>query len=217
MPTIACRRPACVLLLALPLLALAADEAGKVVSLRGGALERQAGAAWEALAEGQAVQMGERLRTGAGAVAVLEYPGVGRFVMGPASEIEMGREPRDFDTAMNRGALWMQAQPAAGGSAAISTPIAVAGVRGTAFSMVFGEGEQAVCACTCEGQVDVRGVDGSLLTVPRGQYVAVDAGKAVPAATTPSAPLLAQTGGVFEFCHTCHEVSAEPRLKPDWR
>ncbi|GMU42362.1 MAG: FecR domain-containing protein [Xanthomonadales bacterium] len=205
----------CAVLLSLH--AQAGDAGGTVVSVRGGALERQASEGWEALAEGQTVQMGERLRTGAGAVAVLEYPGVGRFVMGPASEIEMGRDPRDFDTAMNRGALWMQAQPATGGHAAISTPIAVAGVRGTAFSMVFGEGEQAVCACTCEGQVEVRATDGSLLTVPRGQYVAVDAGKAVPAATTSSAPLLAQTGGVFEFCHNCHEVSAEARLKPGWR
>lgn len=205
----------CAVLLSLH--AQAGDAGGTVVSVRGGALERQASEGWEALAEGQTVQMGERLRTGASAVAVLEYPGVGRFVMGPASEIEMGRDPRGFDTAMNRGALWMQAQPATGGHAAISTPIAVAGVRGTAFSMVFGEGEQAVCACTCEGQVEVRATDGSLLTVPRGQYVAVDAGKAVPAATTSSAPLLAQTGGVFEFCHNCHEVSAEARLKPGWR
>lgn len=194
-----------------------AGESGKVVSLRGGGLERQAAGAWEAVTEGQEVALGERLRTGPGAVAVLEYPGIGRFVMGPASEIEMGREARHFDTTMNRGALWMQAAPPAGGAASISTPIAIAGVRGTAFSMVFGEDGKAVCACTCEGQVEVRSPDGSLLTVPRGRYVAVEEGKPVPVSSIPSAPLLAQTGGVFEFCHSCHEVAAEPRLKPDWK
>lgn len=197
--------------------ALAAEEAGKVVSVRGGDLQRQAKGAWETLAAGEEVHMGERLRTGAGVVAVLEYPGVGRFVIGPSSEIEMGREPRDFTTSMNRGALWMQADPAPGGRAAISTPIAVAGVRGTAFSMVFGEGESAVCACTCEGQVEVTAADGTLLAVPKGQYVAVNVGQSVPAATEPSAPLLAKTGTVFDFCHNCHEVAGTAKLKPDWR
>lgn len=197
--------------------ALAAKDVGTVTSLRGGTLERQENGAWKALAAGQKVATGERLRTGKEAVAVIDFPGVGRFVMGPASEIEMGREPKDFTTRMNRGALWLQTSLPAGGRAAISTPIAIAGVRGTAFSMVFGEGEKAVCACTCTGNIEVTSPDGKKLNVPKGEYVAIDAGKSVPAKAQAAAPVLEQTGTVFDFCLTCHVVAGKGKLKPDWR
>ena len=195
----------------------ARHESGSVVSLRGGTLERLHDGAWKPLAVGQKVATGERLRTGKEAVAVIDFPGVGRFVMGPASEIEMGREPKDFTTKMNRGALWMQTALPAGGRAAISTPIAIAGVRGTAFSMVFGEGEKAVCACTCAGNIEVTSPDGKKLAVPRGEYVAIDAGQSVPAKAQASAPVLEQSGTVFDFCQACHIVGGKGKLKPDWR
>lgn len=192
-------------------------EDGTVTSLRGGTLERLDNGGWKPIAAGQKVTTGERLRTGTAAVAVIEFPAVGRFVMGPASEIEMGLQPRDFTTKMNRGALWMQSTLPAGNRAAISTPIAIAGIRGTAFSMVFGEREQAVCACTCTGNVEVTTPDGNRLDVPKGQYVAIDAGQSVPAQAQPSAPVLAQSGTVFDFCQTCHVVGGNGRLRADWR
>ena len=204
------------LLLACPA-ALAKEESGTVVSLRGGTLERLDKGAWHEIVQGKKVGIGERLRTGKAAVAVIDFPAVGRFVMGPASEIEMGREPKDFTTKMNRGALWMQTALPAGGRAAISTPIAIAGVRGTAFSMVFGEGEKAVCACTCAGNIEVTSPDGRKLAVPKGEYVAVDAGKPVPAKAQPSAPVLEKSGTVFDFCQACHEVGGKGKLKADWR
>lgn len=204
------------LLLACPA-AVAKEESGTVVSLRGGTLERLHDGAWKPLAAGQKVATGERLRTGKAAVAVIDFPAVGRFVMGPASEIEMGREPKDFTTKMNRGALWMQTALPAGGRAAISTPIAIAGVRGTAFSMVFGEGEKAVCACTCAGNIEVTSPDGKKLAVPRGEYVAIDAGQSVPAKAQASAPVLEKSGTVFDFCQACHVVGGKGKLKADWR
>ncbi|OQY65424.1 MAG: hypothetical protein B6D47_12365 [Rhodocyclaceae bacterium UTPRO2] len=178
----------------------ASGESGTVVSLRGGTLERLEKNDWREIGQGQQVGLGERLRTGKSAVAVIEFASVGRFVMGPASEIEMGREPRDFTARMNRGALWLQTDLPKGSRAAISTPIAIAGVRGTAFSMVFGEGEQAVCACTCSGHI-----------------VAIDAGRPVPARAQASAPVLAQSGTVFDFCQTCHVLGGKGQLKPDWK
>lgn len=204
----------------LPIACLAAaakDESGAVVSLRGGTLERLEKGAWHKIGQGKKVGIGERLRTGKAAVAVIEFPSVGRFVMGPGSEIEMGREPKDFTTKMNRGALWMQSAAPAGSRAAISTPIAIAGVRGTAFSMVFGEGEKAVCACTCAGNIEVTSPDGNRLNVPRGEYVAIDAGKSVPAKAQASAPVLEQTGTIFDFCQDCHVVGGKGKLKPNWR
>lgn len=207
--------PATVALLAMS--ALAAKDVGKVASLRGGVLERQDGSAWKPLVAGQKVKTGERLRTDKGAVAVIDFPGVGRFVIGPASEIELGREPKDFTSKMNRGALWMQAKLPAGGRAAVSTPLAVAGVRGTAFSMVFGEGEKAVCACTCEGKVEVTTPSGAKLDVPKGEYVAITGGEPAPAKAQPSAPVLAQNGTVFDFCQNCHVAGGKGELKPNWQ
>lgn len=195
----------------------AKEASGTVVSLRGDTLERLKKDAWHAMVQGDKVSMGERLRTGRTAVAVIEFPGVGRFVMGPGSEIEMGRAPRDFTTKMNRGALWMQTALPVGNRAAISTPIAIAGVRGTAFSMVFGEGDQAVCACTCTGNIKVTSPDGRKLTVPKGEYVSIDAGKPVPTTAQPSAPVLEQSGTVFDFCQACHVLGGKGKLKPEWK
>lgn len=197
--------------------ALAARDAGTVASLRGGTLERQENGAWKALAAGRKVLTGERLRTGKEAVAVIDFPGVGRFVMGPASEIEMGRKPKDFTTRMNRGALWLQTNLTRGGRAAISTPIAIAGVRGTAFSMVFGEGGKTVCACTCAGKIEVSTPDGKKLNVPKGEYVTIPAGGPAPASAQSSVPVLAKAGTVFDFCLTCHVVGGKGELKPNWR
>lgn len=194
-----------------------AKDAGTVVSLRGGALERQESGEWKNLVAGEKVIAGERLRTGKDAVAVIEFPGVGRFVMGPASEIEMGREPKDFTTKMNRGALWLQSSLPPGSRAAISTPIAIAGIRGTAFSMVFGATGESVCACTCTGTIEVITPDGGKLAVPKGQYVAIDAGKSMPAGAQSSVPVLAQSGTVFDFCLECHIVGGKGELKPKWR
>lgn len=188
-----------------------------MVSLRGGALDRLEDGAWKPVAAGQKVALGERLRTGKDAVAVIEFAGIGRFVMGPASEVEMGREPKDFTTKMNRGALWMQSSLPAGGRAAISTPIAIAGIRGTAFSMVFGQGEKAVCACTCSGTVEVSTPDGKKLNVSKGEYVAVNAGESVPATAQPSAPVLARAGTPFDLCLNCHVVGGKGELKKNWR
>ena len=209
------------LLSAVLLLACAAvaakEPSGSVSALRGGTLERLTGTAWHQIGVGQQVKTGERLRTGRAAVAVIDFPGVGRYVIGPGSEIEMGREPKDFTTKMNRGALWLQTALPAGSRAAISTPIAIAGVRGTAFSMVFGEGEQAVCACTCSGNIEVSSPNGNRLTVPKGEYAVIDAGKSVPAQAQASAPVLEQAGTVFDFCLSCHVIGGKGKLKPNWQ
>lgn len=194
-----------------------AKDAGTVVSLRGGVLERQETGEWKNLVAGEKVIAGERLRTGKETVAVIEFPGVGRYVMGPASEIEMGREPKDFTTKMNRGALWLQSSLPRGSRAAISTPIAIAGIRGTAFSMVFGADGKSVCACTCAGSIEVTTPAGRRpMSVPKGNYVAVAANDTAPS-MQPSAPVLNQPGTVWDFCLECHIVGGTGELKPNWR
>lgn len=199
------------------LCAAAAAGEGTVVSLRGGTLERHESGAWRDIAEGRKVSTGDRLRTGKGAVAVIEMSEVGRLVVGPAAEVELGREPKDFTTKLSRGALWLKTAAPAGSRAAISTPIATAGVRSTAFSMVYGEGETSVCACTCTGSIEVTTPDGRKLAVRKGEYVAIPAGEPVPVATQPAAPVLSQSGTVWDFCQACHVAGGKGELKPGWR
>lgn len=197
--------------------ATSTEQSGTVTSLRGGTLERLTDKAWYEIGIGKKVSAGERLRTGKAAVAVIEFPTVGRYVIGPGSEIEMGREPKDFTAKMNRGALWLQATLPAGSRAAISTPIAIAGVRGTAFAMVFSEGEKSVCACTCSGNIEVTSPDGNTLNVPKGEYAVIEAGQSVPANAQTSAPVLEKSGTVFDFCQSCHVIGGKGKLKPNWR
>lgn len=195
----------------------AAGADGTVVSLRGGSLERHEGGAWRQTRAGARVSTGERLRTGKDAVAVIELPAVGRFVIGPASEVELGRDPSDFEAKVSRGALWLQTAPQRRGRTAMSTPIAIAGVRGTSFAAVFGEAEQAICYCTCTGSIEVSTRDGKAVTVGRGEYVAIPRGSSAPPAAQPSAPVMASTGTVFDFCLGCHVVGGKGELKPGWR
>lgn len=191
-------------------------EKGVVSSIRGGKLERLESNIWKGLASGQDVLQGDRLRTDKTAVAIIEFPSVGKFVIGPSSDIEMGREPKDFDTKMNRGAVWLKSSLPKGSRAAISTSLATAGIRGTAFSMVFGEGEKAVCTCTCSGEVEVILKDGKSIKVPKAEYVAIASAAPAPEKSQTSLAVLEKTGTVFDFCLNCHVVGGKGKLKPDW-
>lgn len=191
-------------------------EKGVVSSIRGGKLERLESNRWKGLVSGQDVLQGDRLRTDKTAVAIVEFPSVGKFVIGPSSDIEMGKEPKDFDTKMNRGALWLKSTLPKGNKAAISTTLATAGVRGTAFSMVFGEGEKAVCACTCSGEVEVTLKNGKSIRVPKAEYVAIASDAPAPEKSQTSLPVLEKTGTVFDFCLNCHLVGRKGKLKPEW-
>lgn len=196
---------------------LAAPAATGVVKSLRGTLERQDGEAWKPVRSGQKVRAGERLRTGKDTVAVIELKGIGRYVVGPESQLELGRDPKDFKSELTRGALWMETELPKGNRAAISTPIAIAGVRGTSFAMVFGEGEKAVCACTCKGEVGAALVGGKDVAVGAGQYAAFAAGATEAPAAQASAPVLEQRGSVFDFCQTCHAQGGKGALLPRWK
>ena len=216
-------RMGCAILLALGLALILAPtsataaESGEIVALRGGTLERLERGVWREIVVHAAVRTGDRLRTGKGAVAVIAFPVLGRFVMGPGAEIELGREPKDFTTQVDRGALWLRTTPSAGSRAALSSPYAIAGVRGTAFSMLYSADGKTVCACTCSGSVEVQTPDGAKVQVARGQYVAIDAGASAPVAAQSSLDLLEQRGTVFDFCQSCHVAGGKGKLRPDWR
>ncbi|MBZ0157427.1 MAG: FecR family protein [Alphaproteobacteria bacterium] len=188
-------------------------EKGIVASLRDGKLERSEQNNWMQLGTGQEVLRGDRLRTDTTAVAIIEFPAVGRFVMGPSSHVELGKDPRDFRTKIERGALWLQSSLPKGSKTSITTSLATAGIRGTAFSMVFGEGEKLVCICTCSGDVEVSLKDGRTIRVAKGEYLAVPENEPAPVKAQTSLPLLEKRGTVFDFCFNCHSVGGKGTLK----
>jgi hypothetical protein len=219
-------------------------EKGVVTSIRDGKLEKMDNANWKEISVGQDVFHGDRVRTDKTAVAIVKFPDVGQFVIGPSSEIEMGKETKDFQTKMDRGALWLKADLPKGGRTSVSTSLATAGVRGTAFSVIFSE--DGGCVCTCSGKVEVVMKSGQTIDVSKGKYIPMIPDEPAPQEAQSSAPLLGgkdtksnadfnrcfnrkkkdtapnvpaeekkDTG--FEFCLNCHIEGGKGKLKQDWK
>lgn len=220
------------------------NEKGVVTTIRDGKLERCENNSWKQLIVGQEVSPGDRLRTDKVAVVIVQFPDVGQFVIGPSSDIEMGKDPKDFQVKMDRGALWLKSDLPKGNKASISTSLATAGIRGTAFSVIFGE--DGGCVCTCSGNVEVVLKNGKTIKVPKGKYVPVVSDTPVPEKAHSSAPLLGNmdtgtdsgfnrcfkrrkkdtvskeqpeenTGTGFDFCFNCHMKDGKGKLKQDWK
>lgn len=185
---------------------------GVVVSVRDGQLERFQQGRWVPLKAGQGVARADRVRTDRTAVATVSLDGIGRLVIGPSSDIELGRNRSDFRMKLQRGFAWFEAKLRRGNSAYITTSLATAGVRGTGFSVCY-DGTN-YCACTCFGEVDVAVPGAQTIAVPRGQYVAFAQAAPPPAGTSPGATLLEKTGAGFDFCFECHVVGGKGGLKP---
>ena len=220
------------------------NEKGVVTSIRDGKLEKMENANWRELAVGQNVFHGDRVRTDKTAVAIVKFPDVGQFVIGPSSEMEMGKDTKNFQTKMDRGAMWLKADLPKGGRASVSTSLATAGVRGTAFSVIFSE--DGGCVCTCSGKVEVAMKSGQTIDVSKGKYVPIISDEPAPKKAQSSSPLLGgkdtqsnadfnrcfnrkkkdtapnvpaaeKKGTGFEFCFNCHLEGGKGKLKQDWK
>lgn len=196
-------------------LSWAEDLSGRVVNIRGGKLERLTAGKWKELNKDSRVSFGDRLRTDKTALAVAELPKVGRFVIGPDSEIELGKSDKNFRADMGRGEVWMRSDLTKGSSAAISTSIATAGIRGTKFSVLF-YNDKDLCICTCVGDVSATLKDGKVIQVSTGTIYAMSRNKQAPDKAEPSLPLLEKKGKGFDFCFNCHLEGGSGKLKQDW-
>jgi hypothetical protein len=186
---------------------------GVVVSIRDGQFERFRKDVWDRLKTGQDISRSDRVRTDKTAVATVTLADVGRIVIGPATDLELGKDPRDFNIRMQRGFAWIESSLPKGSKASITTSLATAGIRGTAFCVCF-DGRN-YCASTCSGEVEVSLDGGRVIKVPRGQYFAFTAGSPIPGRTEPAASLLEKTGAGFDFCFGCHVVGGGGKLRPD--
>ncbi|MBI5237936.1 MAG: FecR domain-containing protein [Deltaproteobacteria bacterium] len=196
--------------------AWAADN--RVVTVRGGDIELLRGDTWERLATGSPVSLGDRVRTGKAAVAVVKLAGIGSFTIGPDTEMEMGKDKKEFKAGLTRGSLWLNSKLPKDGKAYISTTLATAGIRGTKFSVIVDEKGMEVC--TCIGEVEVMLNGGKTLNAMTGRFVSIKAGDALPDIAEPSNLILKRVGkGAdkrFDFCFTCHTVGGRGEVKRDW-
>jgi len=150
-------------------------------------------AAWRPAQEGQALSVGQRLRTGADGSATLELSGGTVVLMRPDSELKLIRasEPRVPD-----GGTWLSIEllrgglenvvprrPAGGTRFEIETPSAVAAVRGTEFRV--SATADAARAEVLEGAVAFTAKRGGV-TLPAGTGSVAAAGQA----SQPAVPLL---------------------------
>lgn len=194
----------------------AGNATGEVVSIEKGVVELvDADGRRHALRTGSRVPFGARLRTGARAVAVISMPGQGRFVIGPETEMTLGEDVRAAEGRVLRGAVWMGARLGAGRTYRISTPVAVAGVRGTMFSVLSDSAGAAIC--TCVGEVSVTLGDSRVLSSRTGEFVPIPADGEAPRRAMGDRHLLRRpVGDRYDWCFTCHEVGGRGRLRRDW-
>lgn len=184
---------------------------GEVIEIRDGRLSLFKKDGWTDISKGSAVSLGDRLKTDAKGLAVVEVAQTGRFVIGPGTEIELGRDAKNFKANMPRGAVWLNAKFAKGSTGSITTSLATAGVRGTKFSVFYGNGTKDLCICTCSGSVDGTLKNGSTITVPKGTVLVIKGSGPAPTAPEPAIPYLEKAG--WSFCFNCHVPGGKGRLK----
>lgn len=165
------------------LLLLAVSEQGKcstspspigtVKEIRGGTLERQDNNVWKPLAAGMVISTNDRVRTGSDGLAVLALDKIGVVLIGPGAEYYLGDPASGFKTLLKRGYLWISTTLTPGRTMSVATSNAVAGVRGTKFSVI--QDAAGTDVCTCKGAVEVSLRDGKTTSITGGMYGSVDA------------------------------------------
>ncbi len=192
----------------------AEDAKGRVVKIKSGKLESFTGGKWKEIKKDSVVSLGDRLRTDKNGLAVIELPKTGRFVIGPDTEIELGKEAKDFKGNLPRGAVWLNSSLPKGKKASITTTLATAGIRGTAFTVCY-DGKN-FCACTCSGEVEVTLNSGQIIKVPKGEYISFASDSPIPEKPQSALPLLVKGETAFDFCFNCHTVGGRGKLKERW-
>jgi hypothetical protein len=139
---------------------------GTVKEIRSGVLERQDREVWNPLVVNAEVHANDRVRTGPGATAVLTLNDVGSVMIGPGTEYYLGDPSRGFKSLLKRGYLWISTKLKPGATMSVATTSAVAGVRGTKFSVI--QDATGMDVCTCKGDVQVSLKDGRSVNVASG-------------------------------------------------
>jgi hypothetical protein len=146
---------------------------GTVKEIRSGTLERQDKDLWKPMTAGMAISANDRVRTGSDGLAVLALNEIGVILIGPGTEYYLGDPSRGFKTLLKRGYLWISAKLSPGRTMSVATSNAVAGVRGTKFSVI--QDAAGTDVCTCKGAVQVALKNGKSIDVTSGMYGGITA------------------------------------------
>jgi hypothetical protein len=174
-------------------------------------LERQEQGVWKAVAMGDRIFARDTVRTDASGVAVLSLDKIGNFLIGPNTEYAIGEDPVNFKTVLHQGFVWFKSVFVKGARMEISTANAVAGIRGTKFSVL--SDKNGVDVCTCSGSVAVATTTGKTMNVESGMYSSVqkDGAVSAPEKGKPKLEMLWQTKtGRNAFCLQCHKKGQKP-------
>jgi len=189
-------------------------DSGLVLNIRNGNLERRAQNDWETLVVGDPVAFMQRLKTGPAALAVLEMPKLGRYILGPDTDVELGQGGPSNTDSLKKGALWVSAMLPPGNSLTVQTALASSGVRGTMFTVIAGK--HGMDMCTCNGHVDVTLKDGTVVKVGSGESCTLDAqGRAMGPVSKGKLVLAKYSASSKQYgiCYNCHTKTG---LRKDW-
>jgi hypothetical protein len=168
-----------------------AEEVGAVAEIEGQAEVQRAGAAaWAALKPGDAVQLGDQVRTAEGSKLKLLFRDDSVLTLAPGSLLKVDEQVVGTTAPVSRFSLFLgtirtivtDRYGAAGARFEVETPTAVAGVRGTGFITAYDASREET---TVLGLFDTTGVrakidpggtrevrigPGQMTTVGRGSY-----------------------------------------------
>jgi len=184
---------------------------GAVTSIHSGSLERFKDNAWTAVTPGNKLFAGDRLRTNDTGYAVITLDRIGRFLLAGSSEYEVGADAADFRSFLRKGSIWYYSLLSKGGKMNISTFTAVAGARGTAFSVITND--EGTDVCTCDGTVDFAARNGAAFPVRAGRFSMIKKGERTGEGGD-GKRLLAQLrkGDLrgYGICLRCHQDGKKP-------
>ncbi len=168
-----------------------AEEVGSVAEIEGQAEVMRAGtAAWAPLAAGDAVQLGDQVRTPEGSKLKLLFRDDSVVTLAPGSVLKVDEGFVGAAAPVSRFSLFVGAiravvtdrYGATGARFEVETPTAVAGVRGTGFITAYDTGREETTVLGLfdttvvrskmdpGGQREVRVGPGQMTTVGRGSY-----------------------------------------------
>jgi len=184
---------------------------GTVKEIRSGKLEKLEQGAWKAISAGDKISAQDKVRTDGAGMAVLKLDNIGDLLIGPNSEYTLGDDHKNFKTILHKGFVWFKSVLAKGARMEIATTNAVAGVRGTKFSVLADS--EGVDVCTCKGDVEVT-TNRKTMSVSSGMFSSV--GKDGTASDPDKGKtLLEKQWGAktvrFASCLQCHSKGQKPK------
>jgi len=184
---------------------------GAVKEIRSGKLEKLDQETWKPIAAGAKISARDKVRTDAAGMAVITLNKIGDLLIGPNSEYTLGDDHKNFKTFLHKGFVWFRTTLAKGTRMQIETTNAVAGVRGTKFSVLADS--EGVDICTCKGDVDVT-ANKKTVGVGSGRYSTVGKSGTASKPDTGKTLLEKQWNAKttrYVACLQCHSKGQKPK------